>query len=601
MQSETRYARNGDVHIAYRVFGNGPRDIVLVPGTVSHVEIFWELPAYQHLLKRLSSFARVVVFDKRGQGLSDRIAEQTLEERIADLRAVMDEVGIDRGIIYGWSEGGQMSMKFAAAHPERTAGLILYGAYASIRSEPWAVTPDCFSRFLGSLTRHWGEGILVRINAPSRNKDGEFVRWFGRLERAVASPGAINAMMRANYGLDVSPILSSIKAPTLILHREGDPLVPVRAGRHLAWNIPEARYFELPGDDHLLGAFDADVLEMMVDKIEEFVTGSRPCRVAAPHARPVLSDDAAAEGTDAENELLDYAIAEMERCREAIAWGAHRAEIEGILSRARALVAAASGAWQESEAQFLKALMNFRRHKMAWQEARTFGVWERSLAAGVDRSALIGALDPTSVTAGARPRLAEPSQPDMFCREGDYWTLAWQGNVLRLKNSKGLGYIHYLLSNAGRQVPAIELAAMGRSMAADGLLIENARSATNLGDSGVMLDVAARRHYRRRIADLREDMAEAERLNDVGRAAGLRWELERLSDQLAAAVGLGGRGRTTGTHRERARLMVTKAIKAAISRVRAGDRAVGHHLATTIRTGNFCSYDPPPDHPGWRL
>jgi pimeloyl-ACP methyl ester carboxylesterase len=137
VEGPIRYAASGDVHIAYRVFGAGPRDIVLIPGTLSHVELLWEVPSNQHLLKRLTAFARVIVFDKRGQGLSDRVATQTLEERIGDVRAVMDAAGSERATVYGWSEGGPMSLMFAATYPERTAALVLYGTFASMKAEPW--------------------------------------------------------------------------------------------------------------------------------------------------------------------------------------------------------------------------------------------------------------------------------------------------------------------------------------------------------------------------------------------------------------------------------------------------------------------------------
>ncbi len=219
MQPQTRYAKSGDVHIAYRVFGDGPRDIVLIPGTVSHVELYWEFPMNEYLLKRLTSFSRVIVFDKRGQGLSDRVAEQTLEERIGDVRAVMDAAGSKRATVYGWSEGGAMSLMFAATYPERTSGLVLYGTYASMKADPWAMTHDPYELFLGHLSTHWGEGVLVPVNAPSRVKDEDFVQWFGRLERAAASPGAILALMRANYEIDVRHLLPALQVPTLILHR----------------------------------------------------------------------------------------------------------------------------------------------------------------------------------------------------------------------------------------------------------------------------------------------------------------------------------------------------------------------------------------------
>ncbi|HXZ53762.1 MAG TPA: adenylate/guanylate cyclase domain-containing protein [Burkholderiales bacterium] len=275
MASEIKYAKNGDVHIAYRVFGDGPRDLVLIPGTLSHVELFWEFPTNQYLLRRFESFARVIVFDKHGQGLSDRVGEQTLEERIGDVRAVMDAAHCERATIFGWSEGGPMSLMFCAAYPERVSGLVLCGSFASVKAEPWGVDPDRWMRFLQRVESHWGEGVLVPINAPSRVNDQAFVQWFGRLERAAASPGAILALMRANYEIDARHLLPAIQAPTLILHRVGDKTVPVEAGRFLAEHIRGAKYVELPGEDHLLQAFDQETLDLLIDEIEEFVTGAR--------------------------------------------------------------------------------------------------------------------------------------------------------------------------------------------------------------------------------------------------------------------------------------------------------------------------------------
>ena len=275
MGTEVKYARSGEVHIAYRVFGDGPRDLVLIPGTLSHAELYWELPINQYLLKRLTSFARIIVFDKRGQGLSDRVGEQTLEERIGDVRAVMDAAGSARATIFGWSEGGPMSLMFSATYPERTSALVLCGSFACTTAEPWLVTQEQWNQFLQRIESHWGQGVLVPINAPSRQNDAAFVQWFGRLERASASPGAILALMRANYGIDVRHVLPTIQAPTLILHRVGDKTVPVEAGRYLAQHIPGARYVELPGDDHLLQAFDQATLDLLIDETEEFITGAR--------------------------------------------------------------------------------------------------------------------------------------------------------------------------------------------------------------------------------------------------------------------------------------------------------------------------------------
>jgi class 3 adenylate cyclase len=314
MEAETRYAKSGDVHIAYRIFGDGPHDIVLMPGTVSHVDLYWELPANEYMLKRLTAFGRVIVFDKRGQGLSDRVAEHTLEERIDDVRAVLDAAGSKRATVFGWSEGGPMSLTFAATYPERTASLVLFNTFASMRSEPWALSEEQFEEFLSLIDAHWGEGVLVGINAPSLRKDKAFVQWFGRLERAAASPGAILALFRADYDLDVRHLLPSIQAPTLVFHRIDDSTVPAVNGRYISAKIPGAKFIEFPGTDHLLQALDQDLQDRLLDEIEEFITGVRhhpdPDRVLATvmFTDIVRSTERAAEMGDARwRELLtDY-------------------------------------------------------------------------------------------------------------------------------------------------------------------------------------------------------------------------------------------------------------------------------------------------------
>ena len=632
MESPVRYAKSGDVHIAYRIFGSGPRDIVLVPGTVSHVELFWEFPVNQYLLKRLGSFARVIVFDKRGQGLSDRVADLTLEERMGDVKAVMNAAGSKRATIYGWSEGGQMSMVFAATHPERTSGLVLYGTYASLGTDPYTFTRDQFERWLSHMEKHWGEGILISTNAPSRAKDEAFVQWMARVERAVASPGSIAALLRANYEIDIRHLLSSIHVPTLILHRKGDSVAPVEAGRYLAEHIPKAKYLELPGNDHLLQAIDQDVLDLLLDEIELFTTGvlhrPRPDQILAA----AMSDAGPKEPYLSRSESGPVAdtIAELERCRDMIATCEDPRELAGLIARAEALVAAARGSWQESEAQFIKAVDTFRRHKMAWQEEQTLKTWGRTLQAGSDRRGLIEKLDSAievykleraeerrvhaaddgsartsrgRETREARGSAVQPNASDgrLFRREGDYWTVSWDGNLVRLKDAKGFRYLAYLLANPGQLVLARELATLGLATGNRQASNDSGLTAANLSDAGAIIDARARKQYQQRLRDLREELAEAERLNDTGRATGLRAELESVSDQLGAAVGLGGRVRKAASHNERARLMVTKAIKAAIARISASNDALGHHLAISIRTGNYCTYDPGPNHRTWQL
>lgn len=636
MGPKTRYAKNGEVHIAYRVIGDGPRDLILVPGTISHVELFWGFPVNAYLLNRLSSFARVIVFDKRGQGLSDRVADQTIEERVDDLGAVLAAVGSKRVMIYGWSEGGQLSLTFAAQHPERVAGLMLYGTYPSMRSEPWNVPPERFESFLTSVKERWGEGILAKINAPSRIKDKAFMQWFGRLERAVASPASIVALMRANYELDVRGLLSSIRVPTLVLHRAGDSLVPAESGRYLARQVPGARYFELPGNDHLLQAFDFVVLEMLIDQIENFATGS----VRARDPREILGAQGwrgpveSWQATDAvpihaERASLIQVVAELEHCRKEIVSGQRNPrEFEGLIARAQALIASDSSSWEGSESQLVTAIANFQSQKMDFEEARTAQICEKSLTTGGTRRDFIEKLDSaiaacrrrcdeTTPCAGEhngrsgpdsrnrmngagtqRPRLPEST---VFRRQGDYWTISWQGKLVHLKDAKGFRYISYLLANAGCEVSACEMAATVNATGSYHSASETTRTRTDLGDAGVMLDATACKRYRHRIRELREELSDAEKCNDIGRATRLRWELEQLTEQLATAVGLRGRARKAGSHRERARLMVTKAIKAALAKLNTSHATLGHHLGTCIKTGNFCIYEPGPERPEWRL
>ena len=282
----TRYAKSGEFHIAYQVFGSGPVDVVVVWGTFSHVEVMWEEPRMARFLDRLGRFARVIHFDKRGTGLSDATPGiPTLEERMDDVRAVMDAVGSDRAFIFGESEGGPMSILFAATHPARTAGLILYGALVSVlatEETPWGATPKQFESFLDFLVDQWGTGAGAEIFAPSLIGDEKMTQFMGRFERMAASPGAIRQLMIANSQTDIRPVLPVLAVPTLVVHTIGDIPVPVANGRYLARHIHGARFVELPGDDHYIGSAESDAL---ADEIEEFVTGLRP----APQADRVLA------------------------------------------------------------------------------------------------------------------------------------------------------------------------------------------------------------------------------------------------------------------------------------------------------------------------
>ncbi|MCI0635726.1 MAG: adenylate/guanylate cyclase domain-containing protein [Actinobacteria bacterium] len=285
---QTRYARSGDVNIAYQVVGHGPFDLVYVPGFVSNIDLMWEEPSLAGFLERLGSFSRLILFDKRGTGLSDAVPMEelpTLEQRMDDVRAVMDAVGSERAALIGHSEGGNMSVLFAATYPERTRALVLAGCYAKrIHSPdyPWAPTPQQREEQIAEAERTWGSPDPVHDLAPSRVGDEAFERWWSRYSRQSASPKAAVALLRMNTKIDVRPVLPSVSAPTLLLYRVDDRDVRVEEGRYIASRIPGSRLVELPGADHLLWASDND---RFLDEIEEFLTGVRrgpdPDRVLA--------------------------------------------------------------------------------------------------------------------------------------------------------------------------------------------------------------------------------------------------------------------------------------------------------------------------------
>ena len=288
MRPETRYARSGDVNIAYQVVGDGPLDLVYVLGWVSHVELLWEEPASARFLGRLASFSRLILFDKRGTGLSDRVADAelpTLEQRMDDVRAVMDAAGTDRAALLGLSEGGPMCLLFAATYPERTAALVLLGAYARrLQADDYAfgAAPEEYDAFLDEIREHWGGPVGLELRAPSLAGDAAFRSWWANYLRMSASPGAALALTRMNRDIDVRHVLPTIGVPTLLLHRVGDRSLPVEGSRYMAERIPGAKLVELPGDDHLPWLANQDEI---LEEIEDFLTGVRrgpePDRVLA--------------------------------------------------------------------------------------------------------------------------------------------------------------------------------------------------------------------------------------------------------------------------------------------------------------------------------
>jgi pimeloyl-ACP methyl ester carboxylesterase/DNA-binding SARP family transcriptional activator len=274
---KTRYTKSGDVNIAYQIAGGNGPDLVFVMGWVSHVEYFWTHPRVADFFRRLAGFSRLILFDKRGTGLSDRVTTMPdLRQRMDDVRAVMVGAGSSEAFVMGVSEGGPMSALFAATFPERTKGLVIYGGYARrtwAPDYPWAAKPEARERFFRDIEQNWGGVVDLATIAPSEMNDPSFCDWWATYLRMSASPGAAVALAKMNTNIDIREELSAIRAPTLVLHRSGDRDMNIEEGRYLARHIPGARFVELPGIDHLPFAGDQEPVLREIEQFVRAVTG----------------------------------------------------------------------------------------------------------------------------------------------------------------------------------------------------------------------------------------------------------------------------------------------------------------------------------------
>jgi class 3 adenylate cyclase len=282
----TRYARAGEVHIAYQTVGDGPIDLVYIPPQLQQVEHLWAEPRVAAFFERIARFSRLILLDRRGTGLSDPIASATtLEDQMEDVTAVLDAVGSEQAALFAQSEGAAMAALYAATHPERTRALILYAGMARMTGAPgyeWPGTPEEREQRIADIFARWGTGERLALIAPSAAGDEALRRWFARLERLSASPGSLRLLIDIAGETDVRDVLPSIAAPTLVLHRRDDPVIDVRHSRYLAEHIPGARYVELEGGDNLLVVGDGD---RILAEVERFLTGTHtppePDRVLA--------------------------------------------------------------------------------------------------------------------------------------------------------------------------------------------------------------------------------------------------------------------------------------------------------------------------------
>ncbi len=318
MPPQTRYARSGDVNIAYQLHGEGPIDILMNVGIVSHLEHLWEEPGVARMFDRLAEFSRLIVMDRRGTGLSDPVAgDLAIEDELGDLTAVLDAAGSERAALFGHTASGPFVTHYAARHPDRVGALILYAATAvPLRDDdaPWAVSAEERRERIATLTERWGTGVNLELMGPIASADPRVREWFGRLERLAASPGAMRTLSLNLERSDPRPVMPLVRAPTLVLHRKSDAMMDPRHSLIYAERVPGARYVELPGEETLIFLGDSDAV---VAEVEEFLTGRRSGRAPRRRLLTVLFTDIC-DGTARAAELGDARWSDLIAAHDAI-------------------------------------------------------------------------------------------------------------------------------------------------------------------------------------------------------------------------------------------------------------------------------------------
>jgi pimeloyl-ACP methyl ester carboxylesterase/DNA-binding CsgD family transcriptional regulator len=309
----TRYARSAGLNIAYQVFGTGPLDLVLVPGFISHVEFAWQEPMLARFLRKLSAFTRVIAFDKRGMGLSDRDPRQetpSLADRADDIGAVLDAARSARAVLLAWSEGGPASLLFASRAPERVAALVLFGTTARFTTGPdfpEGIPRELLELFIDTMRQEWGTGIGFELYAPSLADDARMRSWWASYQRFASSPGAVAASLRMHLDVDMRHALPGLAAPTLVMHRRHDMLVPVECARYLAARIAGARYIEQPGEDHMYWLGDQDgTLAAIREFLAATPDGAPIAALRQSRRRPAVGWESL---TEAEQDIVDLVAA----------------------------------------------------------------------------------------------------------------------------------------------------------------------------------------------------------------------------------------------------------------------------------------------------
>jgi pimeloyl-ACP methyl ester carboxylesterase len=648
-QPTTRYAKAGDVNIAYQVIGDGPVDLVWAWGLASNIEVVWEEPSYAAFLRRLAQFARVILFDRRGCGVSDRegsTVTPTLEERMDDVIAVLDAVGSETASILGVSEGGCLAAALAATHPQRVSRTILYGTVARFRPDtdhPWGLGDKAaLADFAEWVRRGWGttRGAenAVPLWAPSMIGDQRFTAWFAKHCRQSVSRGAILPLMWSSASAYPVDVFAAVRVPTLVLHRRDDQLVPVEQGRRIAELIPDARFVELPGADHFPFLGDA---EAVLAEIEGFLLGSRSTwprqhrlltvlaiDIAGSAGSPNRTPDAWRElmagyremvrhhlnrfGGEEVNRVADGILAVFDgpgraiRCAMSIAGAAARG---GLAVRAGLHTGECEVVDSDVHGVAVHVATRIAGSARAGQVLVSSTVCDLVPGSGIlfgDGQALDieGQAGPRGVFPvlghGATPETVRHfaiEQANVLRRDGEYWTAAYGGLVVTLRDSKGLRDLARLLAAPRRELHVLDLARPAAAARTPPSIREALDDGLTVGSRSAepVIDDAARAAYQRRIAELKQDIDDAENGGDGEAGAKAQQELDSLVEQLASAYGLGGRPRRSPDHVERARKAVSRRIRDTLARVDRVHPALGRHLHASLHTGVYCSYTPERD------
>ncbi len=629
---ETRFTRAGDVDIAYQTVGDGPVDLVWAFGLMTHLEVKWEEPSLAAMLEQLAGFSRLILFDRRGCGLSDRgdrHVAPTLEERVADIVAVLDAVGSRRASIFGVSEGCAVAALFASMHPQRTTSIILYGGISRLIKDaehPWGLMePAELEAVYQPVFDHWGTAAgaaaMVRVVAPSLADDPDYLAWFARQQRHALSRDAVVRFMTTVADYDLDDIHPAVRVPALVIHRADDAAVPASSARRVASQIPGATLVEVPGHDHLPYVGDADAV---VEAMRRFLAEPTGPGLTAPGDRQLVTL-LATEPTDPDAEALvrrhlrrldgievtgDGGVlarfgtaTRAIRCALGIAdagarrgtglrVGIHTGECEigptGVRGPAshvpRALLGLA-GPGQVVVSGTVRDLVPGSGFRFADERRLTVRGVPGELVA-------LTVLDPTATRADTSRDGGDRS--GVFRRDGEYWTVAFDRQVVTLRDSKGMQDLRALLADPGRERHVLDLWA-GAGTPAEGPPDADVAAMGVPAAPDTVLDEVSRERYRRRVDALDREIVAADERGDAAGRAAAREEREWLVGELASAYGVGGRARRIPDEVERARKAVRRRIVGAFDRIDTALPALGRHLRHSVHTGVYCSYAPEHD------